>query len=571
MMSLKKRIYRNFLVLILMCIVLLSISVSLIFYDVIRDQEMASVRDRAIIVSEILNRGIVGHYMGIDHNALPIENVMFSDFVGDGHRSARMCLIIPDGTVVFDSWILEGHLENHGNRQEVIEAFKTGTGEAIRFSNTLGSMTYYYAIRLNDGNILRMSKEIHNLMEIFASVWFAVMVITVFIIFIAYMVTRKLTDNIISPINNVDLDGESEGTYEEFIPFFRKIKQQKSEITTQLKTLENRANMMRAITDNMREGLIFVNNDGAILSANDSALNIFNERAMMNKNILQVCRDTEFLKNMDICLSGRSNEMTFEKKGRRYHIYLSPVHEETAISGAIILFLDATEKYRAEKQRREFSANVSHELKTPLTTISALAEMIGNDMVKGNDISGFAMKISDQSNRLIHIIEDIIRLSEFDEGNIDSEFSEFDVLELAYCVVESLQDKANKKEVKIEVVGESFPMTANERMIDELVFNLVDNGIKYNKIGGTVKISLSKINGFYVISVADTGIGISPNHQKRVFERFYRVDKSRSKKIGGTGLGLSIVKHIVECHRGNIQLTSEEGLGTTIKCFIPSY
>jgi len=569
MISLKKRIYRNFLALILLCITLLSISVSLIFYDVVKNQEMASVRDRAIIVSEILNRGIAGYSIGTNYNTLQIENVMFSDFVGVGHRSTRICLIIPDGTVVFDSWVRDGHSENHGNRQEVIEAFKTGTGESIRFSHTLGSMMYYYAIRLNDGNILRISKEIHNIVEIFISVWFAVMIITVFIIFIAYIVTRKLVDNIISPINNVDLDDENMGTYDEFVPFFKKIKQQKSEITAQLKVLESRANMMKAITDNMREGLIFVDNDGVILSANASVLDIFNETSMINKNILQVCRDTEFLRNINLCLCGRSTEMAFEKKGKMYHIYLSPVHDGDTIGGAIILFLDTTEKYKAEKQRREFSANVSHELKTPLTTISALAEMINNGMVKRSDISGFALKISTQSNRLINIIEDIIRLSEFDEGSIDREFSNFDALDLAYSVVESLQDTADKKEVKIEVVGESLQMTSNERMIDELLFNLVDNGIKYNKTGGTVKVSLSQDNGYYIICVEDTGIGIPVNHQERIFERFYRVDKSRAKKISGTGLGLSIVKHIVECHKGNIQLSSEHGKGTTIKCFIP--
>jgi len=280
---------------------------------------------------------------------------------------------------------------------------------------------------------------------------------------------------------------------------------------------------------------------------------------MAERNILHICRDMEFQQGVKSCLSGTNAELTFARGGRIYNVFFSP---------GVILFFDITEKYDLEQQRRAFSANVSHELKTPLTTISALSEMIENGMAKEEDIQDFAGKISSQAKRLLAIIEDIIRLSEFDEGKTAKEYSSFDLYDLVASVAETLQAQADKKHVSIEITGERFAITANRQMIDELLYNLIDNAIKYNREGGTVSVALDREDGMCKIAVSDTGIGIPPEHRGRVFERFYRVDKSRSKATGGTGLGLSIVKHIAEHHGGRVELESAEGVGTTVVCYV---
>ncbi|MCL2068550.1 MAG: ATP-binding protein, partial [Oscillospiraceae bacterium] len=304
------------------------------------------------------------------------------------------------------------------------------------------------------------------------------------------------------------------------------------------------------------------------LTANKSAADILGADNTAGRNILHVCRDMGFIVGVKGCLSGINSEIDFERGARVYNVLFSHVSNEDAITGAVILLLDISDKHESEKQRREFSANVSHELKTPLTTISALAEIMENGMADSGDIKTFAGKISAQSRRLIHIIEDIIKLSEFDEGGIAAEHTEFDLCELARSAADALRERADEKNVSVSIDGGRISITANRQMIDELLYNLIDNAIKYNNDGGSVAVTLSKENGLCKISVADTGIGIAPEHQARVFERFYRADKSRSKKTGGTGLGLSIVKHIAEYHGGSVRLESSIAAGTTVECLI---
>jgi len=277
----------------------------------------------------------------------------------------------------------------------------------------------------------------------------------------------------------------------------------------------------------------------------------------------------EFQQGVKECLSGGNADIVFEINKKTYNIYFSPVHEKNSTNGGVILFFDVTEKYKSEKQRREFSANVSHELKTPLTGITAYSEMIENGMAKDEDIKTFAGKISEQAKRLVGIINDIIKLSEFDEGKAEIGTESFELYALAEAVADSLRE--NDKGVGVSVTGERFDISANRRMIDELLYNLIDNGIKYNKDGGSVTVTLSREDGLCKIAVADTGIGIPKEHHPRIFERFYRVDKSRSKKTGGTGLGLSIVKHIAEHHGGRVELESTDGAGTTVTCRLIMY
>jgi two-component system phosphate regulon sensor histidine kinase PhoR len=325
----------------------------------------------------------------------------------------------------------------------------------------------------------------------------------------------------------------------------------------------------------MKEGLILISPSGGVLMANNSAAQIFGDQIYSEteeRNILHICRDIAFQQGVKDCLSGAAQEIQLERDGRVFDVFFNPVcgdGSEAELSGGVILFFDITEKQAAENQRKEFSANVSHELKTPLTTISALAEMIGNGMAEGADVKEFAGKITEQCRRLVSIIEGVIRLSSFDEGKVTAEFRSFDLYELAASVVGVLRPKAEERSVAVEIAGDRFNIFASRYMMDEMLYNLIENAIKYNKENGGVTVRLGKEDGFCKISVSDTGIGIPPEDQPHVFERFYRADKSRSKKTGGAGLGLSIVKHIAARHGGRVELNSVPDEGTAITCFIP--
>jgi two-component system phosphate regulon sensor histidine kinase PhoR len=543
---------------------ILSAVVSLIFYGAIQNEQIASIKDRSNLLSGFINKGITDNYIDSAYYGA-LSATVFSG----GGDSARVTLISNDGTVFFDNKVNAATLENHAGREEFIKAIDTGSGEATRYSTTLGSVTYYYAVRLDDGNVLRVSKQMSSIIGVFTSVLPAVILVTALILLLANFAARKLTAKIVMPLTAIDFEGGNTAVYDELLPYVHKIDEQKREIRSQITALKNRADTINAITENMKEGLILVDKTGVVLSANKSIAEIFRLDETVGKNILHICRDMAFQEALKSCLTGTSADIPFERGNKIYTVYMNPAYSGGEINGAIILFFDTTEKHKGEKQRREFSANVSHELKTPLTTISALSEMIGNGMAKPEDITGFALKISDQAKRLINIIDDIIKLSEFDEGEVPRDFAPFDVYELAASVVTALQERADEKQVQLHLLGEKTVVSGNKRMIDELLYNLIENGIKYNKPGGEVAVSISSGGGFCRISVADTGIGISQELQQRVFERFYRVDKSRSKRTGGTGLGLSIVKHIVEYHKGRIELESREGVGTKINCYIP--
>ena len=552
----KKRIYINFLCLILLGALLFSITVSLIFSNASKNQEKSSIRETAKMVSGLLDRNAGGQY---------IDYIDYSDTI-------RITVIAPDGVVLLDNINDAETLENHWDREEFIKACENGRGEAIRYSSTLGEVTYYYAIKLKDGNVLRVSKTMRSITAIFTSILSAILAVTLITLLLAHFVAQRLTENILRPLNNINIEngdavaGSALLPYDELLPYVRKIDQQKRKISEQIKDLKNRTETIEAITGNMKEGLTMIDKNGLVLTANRSIIDIFHNNDAVGKSILHLCREIEFQQGVKECLAGASLEMPFRRNDRIYNIYFSPVYREDEIDGAVILFFDTTDKFKAEKQRREFSANVSHELKTPLTTISALSEMIESGMAKTADIADFAGKISGEAERLLHIIEDIIRLAEFDEGDIDGDLSTFDLYGLAVEVNMRLRRKAEEKYVKVAIEGEHVQMTANRRMLDELLYNLLENGIKYNRENGQVTVIITRDGGFCRIAVADTGIGIPEEERERVFERFYRVDRSRSRKTGGTGLGLSIVKHIAEHHHGYVKLESELGVGTTVTC-----
>ena len=389
---------------------------------------------------------------------------------------------------------------------------------------------------------------------------------------IANITAKKLTIDITNSLENIDLKRNRMTMYAELIPFAAKIDNQEQTIRARLEEISSRTNTIETITSNMQEGLILIDSDGTVLSANKSALRVFGEN-IENKNVIHIYRDDSFQSSVRKCIEGDSVEMQIENEKRIYSVFFSPVRSSGKTRGAVILFYDSTERHRAEKQRREFSANVSHELKTPLTTISAISEMIAQGIAKEDDIKVFASRITEQSGRLLLLIDDIIRLSEFDEGAIDNikdenrEAAVFCLRELAEAVIDSLRE--NTGNIEIELSGDRFDISANHRMIDELLYNLIDNGVKYNKENGKVTVCLTKDeNNLCRISVSDTGIGIGNEHHQHIFERFYRVEKSRSKKTGGTGLGLSIVKHITEYYNGSVEIESTEGSGTTITCYL---
>jgi two-component system phosphate regulon sensor histidine kinase PhoR len=473
----------------------------------------------------------------------------------------RVTLIDPDGAVEYDNTVGAEGLQNHLDREEVREALEFGLGESKRFSNTLGQDVYYYSVRLTDGSVLRVSKPVNSVLGMFSEALPSAVCVVLIIIIIGYLLAERLTRRIVSPINSVDLNDSLNVPYDELTPFALAIEKQRLHIAQQLSDLQNRADTISAIMDNMRESIIMVDERGVILSVNKSAAAFLEAgNSIDGHNILEVIRDVDLLENVRKALSGSRAEMNMVYLGRTYHVFFSPVTG----NGAIILFLDITEKTLAENSRREFSANVSHELKTPLTSIYGHAEMLMSGMVKESDMREFFGKIKHEAERLITLIEDIILISKLDEGKGYETFESVDIASVAAETVDALSLKADENNVSVHVSGKDVFMAADRSMIYEMFYNLIDNAIKYNKPGGTVEVDIAKTGEQVKISVADTGMGIPKEAQDRVFERFYRVEKSRSKKTGGTGLGLAIVKHIVMIHGGKVTLKSGENEGTTI-------
>jgi len=557
----QKRIFLNFVGLIIACVVLMAMSFGALFFRAAQNHEIASIQDKAYLVAQLINAG--------EHD--------YSRRLQGGNT--RITLIDADGWALSDSYGGADMTINRSDRPEFIRAVAFGSSEAVRRSATFAAETYYYAILLQSGNVLRLSKTLSGLGGVFTSTIPMLVLITIAILTLAHFIVHRMTRLIVKPLAEVDFESTDalsssalgESLYEELWPYIRKIDNQKKEIEKQMATLKNRAETIEAIIANMREGLVILDENGMVMAVNKSAMDIFylpDEESVVQKNIKYVYRDPEFLAGIKECLKGKHLETALSRNDRIYNVFLNPVIGGGTCRGAVIFFLDSTEQFNAEKQRKEFSANVSHELKTPLTTISALSEMMANGMAKPDDVIGFADKITVHAKRLIHIIESIIRLSEFDENKVQNDFVIFDIHELAESVIEALQDKAREKSVTLKVTGDTLKINANSRLIDELLYNLVDNGIKYNIEGGNVIVDLRREKEFCKITVTDMGIGIPKEHHDRIFERFYRVDSSRSKKTGGTGLGLAIVKNIAEHHGGRVALKSTEDDGTTVMCYI---
>ena len=476
----------------------------------------------------------------------------------------RITLVAPDGAVLYDNTAAGGTLENHANREEIIKARENGSWEIRRVSETLGRETYYYADILDSGSVLRVSKTASSIFGMFVGVLPESVLIIAVILLGCLFIARRLTKKLVDPINSFDFESDS-GTYDELAPFIRTITLQKRQIQSAAEETNRKNDIITAISRSMKEGLILAGADGAVLLINDSALSILNISAdATGKNIMELTRIVPFLEHMRQAVTGERTELILPMGEKQYNVFFSSVDR-----GVLILFLDVTETAKAEKMRREFSANVSHELKTPLTAISGYAELMANDMVTPGDVTGVAKKIKSESERLLGLIEDIIRLSELDESDGSRTYEKFNLTEVIQEITESLKAKSDEAALTLETPETPDYITANRRMIYEMLYNLVENAIKYNNPNGKVLVSVCKENGNTQISVKDTGIGIEKAHHDRIFERFYRVDKSRSKKIGGTGLGLSIVKHIAAYHGGAVRIESEPSRGTEITVSLP--
>lgn len=505
--------------------------------------------------------------------------------INAANYNMRFTIIDNNGNVVYDSWAHDEALENHLNRPEVSQALKNGFGENTRYSDTIASDMYYYAVKINDDEVLRVSREINSINSVFNRI--TPMLVSLFagLLIIVYIAANSFTKKILKPVNEMAraLDEMLEGNenlspniYDELKPLSHKILEQKIKISQYIDELKYERDTIRIITEDMKEGFILINSDKHVLSINNSGRRMIGNNKFdlkSNKNILELTRNAEILERIDTAINENKHLVhDADTKKSHFRYYFSPVMEQHSISvaGLLILIEDVTIQKNAEIMRSEFSANVSHELKTPLTTMIGFAEMIKEGLITDLDsIRKYCGMINKEGLRLISLIEDIMRLSKIEEKADSEDNTTINLKETAGDVVSLLQTKADSLNVKLNLRAENVFMKANKNYMSELLYNLVDNGIKYNKSGGSAEIIIKKDDEHINIIIKDTGMGISEEHQGRIFERFYRVDKSRSKETGGTGLGLSIVKHITELYDGTIELKSKEYKGTEILIKFP--
>lgn len=495
-------------------------------------------------------------------------NDFLNKIAAENGSNVRITLIDKDGIVLFDNQAEAKTLENHAMRQEIMEAVAVGAGEAERFSDTLDKTTYYYAVRLEDGKILRLARTIDSIYKSVLQMLPIMGGIVIVVAFLASIVARRVTFNLIKPLDQVNLDEPLDNeTYDELAPFLTRIAKQKRQLSKNLKKLRGKQEELTIITNNMNEGLVLLNGQQNVLFINESAAKIFgfSAKEVIGRNILTVDRAQEVQDLLQKVSQAGKGEGLYEKDGHFYQLSGSSVNG----SGSVILIYDVTEKMTAEKLRREFSANVSHELKTPLQSILGYAEIMKNGLVKDEDKQRFLERIHAEAGNMIELIQNIMELSRLDENKTLDEFEDVDLLKLAQSVTLRLKHKAQTKGVTLNVNGSSACVCGVQSILSEVLYNLVDNSIKYNKDNGKVDVKVQDGGEEVTVSVSDTGIGIGAADRERVFERFYRADKSHSKEIGGTGLGLSIVKHGVLFHKGRVELESEPGVGTTITFVLP--
>ena len=481
-------------------------------------------------------------------------------------KSARITYIDQDGTVLFDNEADVSEMKNHSDRTEFQKAEKYGAGESSRYSDTLSEKTIYYALRLKDGTVLRVSGTQDSVLALVENLIFPLCGLLCLMLILSGIMASAISKRIVKPINELDFESPKENQiYEELSPLLSKIHRQNREIQNQLELAKQQQEEFALITENMQEGLIVIDKYTMILSANSSAWNLFHmDRVRQGESVYCLDREEEFRHAIEQVLSGEHTELVLKLNGSDIQLIANPVIRDKKTEGAVVLLVNVTEKLERESLRREFSANVSHELKTPLTSISGFAEIMQGGLVKCEDIPQFAGRIYKESQRLLQLVEDVIQISQLDEEKTSYTWEPVDVYQVCKNAFESLKEKAKRLNVHLYICGEYMKMEAVRTLLEEAVYNVCDNAIKYNRNDGSVSVFLTQTAQEIQIVVKDTGVGIPKEDQDRVFERFYRVDKSHSKEIGGTGLGLSIVKHAVGALKGSVILRSEEGNGTEI-------
>ena len=473
----------------------------------------------------------------------------------------RVTWIDSEGKVLFDTQVDQLTMENHADREEIREAIEEGRGSAIRISTTLTERTFYEAQRLKDGTILRISANQKSAWSLMMGMLWPIVLVGILALGSSAFLARQMATKIVEPLNKLDLEHPLKNEiYDEISPLLHRIHRQHNLIKAQMDELQRKTDEFSQITDSMQEGLVLLDSHCTILSMNPFAKHLFNSNEdCLGKDFLLIDRTRAMRGAVNDALDRGHGYARVNRNGRDYEFDLSAIKSEGVVIGAVILAFDVTERLQAEQMRREFSANVSHELKTPLQGIMGSAELLENNMIKAEDIPRFVGHIRKETARLVNLIEDIIHLSQLDEG-VEIPTETIDMLAMAEEVKEILQNSAAKKDIEITVKGKGFQIQGVPGMLQEALYNLCDNAIKYNVPGGSVRIQVEE----NCLSVSDTGIGIPIEHQTRVFERFYRVDKSHSKESGGTGLGLSIVKHVAAHHNATIDMDSEPGKGTKI-------
>ncbi len=502
-----------------------------------------------------------------DYLAQGVER-LGADYLAALHVEDRITFVDVDGTVLFDNQAQADGMENHGDREEIREALETGSGSSERTSRTLSEKTVYCALRLSDGRVLRVAYSQYTVLHLFWVTVLPVAGIAAVILLVTWLIAARIAKHTVQPINEINLaDPDIDERYEELAPLVRRMKKQNRRIEEHMKELRRQQEEFQTVSDYMQEGLLLVNQKAEILSYNRCIREFFeNEEELLGRSALLLNRSEIFREVMSGVLEGKHYTEILPLKGRTYELIANPVAEEngSGVRGAIVLLVDVTEREEREQMRREFTSNVSHELKTPLTSIYGMSDLMRNGLVKPEDIPGFASDIYKEAERMIRLVSDIMKLSKLEEQEQDAEPKPVDLFALAEEVKQELSYLAKEKEINLYLTGEHCTINGNENVLFELLYNLCDNGIRYNRPGGNVRISIEPEGERVRLTVADNGIGIPREHQGRVFERFYRVDKSHSSKMGGTGLGLSIVKHAAAYHHADVQLKSEENMGTTI-------
>lgn len=551
----KKKIFINSSVLVAVAMLITFLVSALFMYQKLAENLQQQVQEKAVYLSDIVD----------DVGTESLESGLLSDFTG------RVTLVDAAGNVVFDSYEDEDTMENHADRPEIIQAFETGSGSAARYSETLATRSFYAARLLDNGMVLRVGNTVDSVYAMLFSGVGVVLLIFFLILVAGMFFISKTTDRMLSTINQMDLEHPLDNVaYDELLPLLKRIGEQKTQLQEQMREIRSQRQEYLTITENMKDGLI-VTSLYRVLSINRAALETFHitEGECVGQDIIVVHRHPILKEIVTGALEGREMERIMEIDGRNYQLLGNPVLVSGRITGAVVFVLDVTEKKKAEQMRQEFSANVSHELKTPLMSISGYAELIKNGMVRTEDIPEFAGRIYSEAARLTTLVQDIIRLSKLDDEHLQLEMEELDLYDMTMEIINILKPEADKMQVSMSFYGKRCSVQGMRQIVYEMLYNVCDNAVHYNVTGGTVKISTEVRDDGILWQAKDTGIGIPKEEQERIFERFYRVDKSHSRATGGTGLGLSIVKHGAVLHHAKITVDSQPGQGTCIGILFP--